>query len=70
MVLAGISIGKLQIRMLGSSNISIRQFDWLGFLLIACELCTKIGTVCDTSECADASKVVTRCRSDACDSYP
>ena len=39
------------------------------FLSIACELCTKIGTVRDPSECADASKVATRCRSDACGSY-
>ena len=55
MVLAGISIGKLQI-----------QF---GFLSITCELCTKIGPVRDPSECADASKVATECRSDACGSY-
>ena len=68
-VLAGISIGKLQIRMLGYFSFSIQQFDWLGFLLIVCELCTKIGTVRDPIESADASKVATRCRSDACGSY-
>ena len=39
------------------------------FLPIACELYTKTGTVRDPSECADASKVATRCRSDACGSY-
>ena len=60
MILAGISIGKLLICMLGESSCSIRQFDWLGFLSIACELCTKLGTVRDPSECADASKVATR----------
>ena len=36
---------------------------------IVCELSIKIGTVHDPSECADASKVATRCRSDACGSY-
>ena len=46
-----------------------RQYDWLGFLSIACELCTKTGTARDPSECADASKVATRCRSDACGRY-
>ena len=69
MVLAGVSTGKLQIRMLLLSSFSIRQFDWLGFLSIVCELSTKIGTVRDPSECADASEVATRCRSDACGSY-
>ena len=69
MVFAGVSTGKLQIRMLWLSSFSIGQFDWLGFLSIVCELSTKIGTVCDPSECADASKVATRCRSDACGSY-
>ena len=68
-VFAGISIGKLQIRMLGKSSFSIRQFDWLGFLSIASELYTKIDTVRHPSECADASKVATRWRSDACGSY-
>ena len=37
--------------------------------MIVCELCTKIGTVRDPIESADASKVATRCRSDACGSY-
>ena len=69
MDLAGISIVKLQIRMLEWSSFSILHFDWLGFLSIAFELCTKIGTVRDQSECADALKVATRCRSDACGSY-
>ena len=69
MVFAGVSTGKLQIRMLWLSSFSIRQFDWLGFLSIICEFSTKIGTVRDLSECADASKVPTRCRSDACGSY-
>ena len=69
MVLAGVSTGKLQIRMLWLSSFSIRQFDWLGFLSIVCELSTKVGTVRDPSECADASKIATRCRSDACGSY-
>ena len=69
MVLAGVPIGKLQICMFGLSSFSIRQFDRLGFLSIVCELCTKAGTVRDQSECADASKVVTRCRSDVYASY-
>ena len=69
MVLAGVSTRKLQIRMLWLSSFSIRQFDWIGFLSIVCELSTKIATVRDPSECADASKVATRCRSDACGSY-
>ena len=51
--------------MLGYSSFSIRQFDWFEILSIACELYTKIGTVRDPSEYADASKVATRCRSDA-----
>ena len=42
---------------------------WLGFLSIACELCTKIGTIRYPSEYADTSKVATRGRSDACGSY-
>ena len=54
---------------LEKNSFSIRQFDWPGFLSIACELCTKIGTVRDPSECAGASKVATRCRSDAFGSY-
>ena len=69
MVLAGVSTGKLQIRILWLSSFSIRQFNWLGFLSTVCELSTKIGTVRDPIECADASKVATRCRSDACGSY-
>ena len=69
MVLAEVSTGKLQIRMLWLSSFSIWQFDWLGFLSIVCELSTKIGIVRDPSECADGSKVATRCRSDACGSY-
>ena len=69
MVLAGVSTGKLQIRMFWLSSFSIRQFDWLRFLSIVCELSTKIGTVRDPSECADASKVATKCRTDACGSY-
>ena len=33
---------------------------------MACELCTKTGTVHDPIECADASKVATMGHSDAC----
>ena len=63
MVLAGVSTGKLHIRILWLSSFSIRQFDRLGFLSSVCELSTKIGTVRDPSDCADASQLATRCRS-------
>ena len=50
------------------SSFSIQQLDWLGFLSV-CEISTKIGTVRNPSECADASNVATRCRADAFGSY-